>query len=153
MSSSPSITFTIENIGVGNLTINNISIDDNTNFTLIDNTTSPVAEGDSTSFGIVYNPQLIGGHSTTVTINNNDTDEGTYTFTETGTGKNVFILADTLTGHTFEVWSLSFNHDGTQIVSGSWDDRILVRGDPSVFSHRGGYVNVRVLDLTLSLSS
>jgi len=124
--STSAITFTIENTGNADLIINDVSIDDTTNFTLTDNTSSPVIGGDSTSFDITFNPQSYGNYSTTVTIDNNDPDENPYTFTITGTGLNVWTNTHTLTGHTDDVISADFNHDSTQIVSGGYDDTIRV---------------------------
>lgn len=83
-------TFTIHNIGSGNITISNlgtgISITGSPFFTI--NTepalNSTIGSGSSVSFSIDYSPTAVGTHTATVSIDNTDTDENPYTFTIQG---------------------------------------------------------------------
>jgi hypothetical protein len=78
------VTFTIQNLGTGNLTISSATVS-GSDFDI----TSPgvlVAPSGSTTFTIRFDPLAVGGCSAMVTISNSDSNEGTYTFTVTGTG-------------------------------------------------------------------
>ena len=86
-SSSGDVSFTIENTGSLDLTLSSVSLSsgDTGQFTLTDNTTSPVTPTNSTSFDISFDPTAEGSYSATVSIDNNDADENPYTFTINGT--------------------------------------------------------------------
>ncbi len=81
-------TFTIQNIGSGNLTVNNVSISgaDAADFSVISQPTSPIAAGGSTTFVIRFNPSAEGLREASLSIGNNDGDENPYTFNIQGTG-------------------------------------------------------------------
>jgi uncharacterized repeat protein (TIGR01451 family)/CSLREA domain-containing protein len=71
-------TFTIENLGVNNLTV---SIDPvSAPFSLMLAPTSPVAGSGNTTFTIECDASIVGSFSTTISITNNDIDENPYTF-------------------------------------------------------------------------
>ena len=81
-------TFTIQNTGSVNLTVNNPTISGThaADFTVTANPTSPVAGAGSTTFQVTFNPGAAGLRTATVTFTNNDPDEGTYNFSIQGTG-------------------------------------------------------------------
>ncbi len=87
--SSAPVTFTIENNGTGNLTVNSVSLTAGDIFYFsIDDAlmSSPVSPGNSTTFTITFSPIISGERSATVTVDNDDPDEATYTFTVEGYG-------------------------------------------------------------------
>jgi hypothetical protein len=79
------VTFTIHNVGTASLTVSGVT-DNSTHFDTIDDTTSPVSAGGSTTFRVRFDPTSVGVKSGTVSITNNDSDENPYTFTVSGTG-------------------------------------------------------------------
>ncbi len=89
---SVSHTFTIQNLGSANVTLNDpspyITITGSTaDFTLVANPTTPITAGGNTTFTITYDPTTSGTHVATVSIANNDTDEDPYTFLIQGKGE------------------------------------------------------------------
>ncbi|MGB0429412.1 MAG: choice-of-anchor D domain-containing protein [Bacteroidia bacterium] len=90
---SKSRTFTIRNDGASNLSLTgnpivSISGSDASAFTVTQQPASAtIAEGNSTTFSVKFEPLKIGNHIATVTINNNDGDEGIYTFAIGGAGE------------------------------------------------------------------
>ncbi|WP_298346118.1 LamG-like jellyroll fold domain-containing protein [uncultured Algibacter sp.] len=89
---SVSHTFTIENLGTLDLTLDDpspyIVITGSTaDFTLTANPSTPIVAGASTTFTISYDPTTSGTHLATVSIANNDTDENPYTFLIQGRGE------------------------------------------------------------------
>ncbi|MCV6636306.1 choice-of-anchor D domain-containing protein [Candidatus Albibeggiatoa sp. nov. NOAA] len=84
-------TFTIENIGQGNLTLSGSPIvaltgADCSMFSITSQPTSPISSSASSNFTIQYNPTAAATHNCTVSIANDDTNESTYNFAITGTG-------------------------------------------------------------------
>ncbi|MDX2076000.1 MAG: choice-of-anchor D domain-containing protein [bacterium] len=71
-------TFTIENLGVNNLTVSIPALTAPFSVTLAP--TSPVAGSTSTTFTVQCDASTIGSFTTTVSITNNDSDENPYTF-------------------------------------------------------------------------
>ena len=83
--SSPSRTFTIQNLGITNLDITSITIG-NALFTIGSLApASPIPSGGSATFVVTFSPINTGVKNATITINNNDCDEGVYTFAIRGT--------------------------------------------------------------------
>ncbi len=89
---SVSHTFTIENLGSLDLTLDDPSpyiviTGSIADFTLTANPTTPILAGGNTTFTITYDPTTSGTHIATVSIVNNDTDEDPYTFLIQGKGE------------------------------------------------------------------
>jgi len=87
-------TFTIENLGSGNLVISSIILSgpDNAMFSLGDIPTN-IAAGSSANFTVSFTPTALGQKNATVTIVSNDADESNYIFAIRGSG--ICIAADT----------------------------------------------------------
>ncbi|MES2518978.1 MAG: choice-of-anchor D domain-containing protein, partial [Bacteroidota bacterium] len=86
-------TFTIENLGTANLTLNgspqvSISGTNAADFTVTAFPTSPVAASGSTTFQVTFNPSAAGTRTATVSIGNDDSNENPYVFSIQGTGLN-----------------------------------------------------------------
>ncbi len=79
-------TFTVENTGLADLTISNITIGNTTDFAVSAISGTPISAGNSETFTVTFNPQSTGLIATTVTVNNNDANEDPYTFDVQGTG-------------------------------------------------------------------
>ncbi len=82
-------TYTIQNTGSANLTVNSISIGgaDAAMFAAGTLTpSSPIATGNSATFSVTFAPTSGGLKSATVNINSNDCDEAIYDFAVQGTG-------------------------------------------------------------------
>ncbi|MFN8416094.1 MAG: glycosyl hydrolase family 8 [Cytophagaceae bacterium] len=87
-SSSPTVTFTIDNLGTAALNLTGtpkVQVT-GTDF-VVNSTTTAASVGASltTTFTITFTPTSAGAKSATVSIANNDSDENPYTFTVTGT--------------------------------------------------------------------
>ncbi|NOY46907.1 MAG: choice-of-anchor D domain-containing protein, partial [Chlorobi bacterium] len=105
-------TFTIQNLGTTNLTLDGlnpyVTITGNTaDFTLTANPTTPIIAGSSTTFSIMYDPTTAGTHLATVSIANNDSDENPYTFNISGKGD--YCLSNGSTLYDTSVTFVSFN--------------------------------------------
>lgn len=92
-SGSVAHTFTIQNLGSLNLTLDGASpyvvlTGDTADFILTANPSTPISAGNSTTFTITYDPTTTGTHTATVSIDNNDSDEDPYTFNIEGIGEN-----------------------------------------------------------------
>jgi hypothetical protein len=90
-SSSPAVTFTVENSGNAALNLGStpkvmITGTDASLFMVGTQPTSPVAPSGSTTFTIVFTPDSAGDKTAAVTIANDDSDENPYTFSLTGNG-------------------------------------------------------------------
>jgi hypothetical protein len=84
-------TFTIENLGTANLTLDSASpyvtiTGDTGDFTLTANPSTPIAVSGNTTFNITFIPTQSGVRSAIISIANNDSDEDPYTFYIQGTG-------------------------------------------------------------------
>ena len=87
--SGTSQVFTIQNTGIGPLTVSSISITgaNAADFTFIGPAYPyTIAPAGSQTFGILFNPMAAGTRSALVSINNNDLDEAIYDFVIGGTG-------------------------------------------------------------------
>jgi Concanavalin A-like lectin/glucanases superfamily/GEVED domain len=105
-------TFTIQNLGTTNLTLDGlnpyVTITGNTaDFTLTANPITPITAGGSTTFSIMYDPTTAGTHLATVSIANNDSDENPYTFNISGKGD--YCLSNGSTLYDTSVTFVSFN--------------------------------------------
>lgn len=110
---SVSHTFTIQNLGNVNLTLDGGSpfvtisgahIED---FTLTVNPTTPIVAGGSTIFTITYDPVTAGVHNAIISIANNDSDENPYTFMIQGQGE--YCSSNGSTTYDTSVTYVSFN--------------------------------------------
>ncbi|WP_407556777.1 LamG-like jellyroll fold domain-containing protein [Winogradskyella sp. 4-2091] len=78
-------TFTIENLGNSDLNISNISLSNNTDFSIIGASySSPISVSNTTTFTIQYNAVNSNLNPAIVTINSDDLDENPYEFTIIG---------------------------------------------------------------------
>jgi len=82
---STAISLTIENIGKAELTITT-PVNDNGDFAVSTQPTSPVNAGNSTTIGIEFTPSSAGSISGKITVNNNDDDEGSFVINLEGNG-------------------------------------------------------------------
>ncbi|KGL63876.1 choice-of-anchor D domain-containing protein [Polaribacter sp. Hel1_85] len=84
-SGSVTKTFTINNTGLGALTISSVLVSGSTDFSITVNPTSPVAPtSGSTTFDVVFAPTTDGTKEAIISIYNNDDDENPYTFAVQG---------------------------------------------------------------------
>jgi len=109
---SESHTFTIQNQGSTNLTLDDPSpyiviTGDVADFTLTVNPTTPIAAAGITTFTITYDPTTAGSHTATVSIANNDTDEDPYTFLIFGRGD--YCSSNGSTTYDTSITYMSFN--------------------------------------------
>jgi hypothetical protein len=84
-------TFTIDNIGIGDLTLTDsprvtLSGPDVADFTLTSDASTLISTGSQTTFQVTFNPSALGIRQATISIANNDTDENPYNFSIQGTG-------------------------------------------------------------------
>jgi len=99
-------TYTIQNTGTADLTVNTITITgvDATDFTLSGLPTFPstIAAGANQTFTVTFDPSATGNRTATITIANNDSNENPYTFAINGNGTadNIDPLIPTLTNVT-----------------------------------------------------
>ena len=124
--SSPEITFTIENLGTGDLNLTSssdliqISGADAAMFTINQTSVStPIISGASTTFTIIFTPSSVGVKSATISIENTDSDENPYTFSLTSKGMTAP--------------EINVRQDSTNIVSGSgsFDFGVVLVGETS----------------------
>jgi len=88
--SSADISFTIENIGEGNLTFSGSPVvlggTNADQFSITQSSlSSPISGGSSQNFTAKFSPTSVGEKTATLTITSNDSDEGTYTINLKGT--------------------------------------------------------------------
>jgi hypothetical protein len=99
-SSSAAITFTIQNLGTGVLTLTGITKGgSHPNDFTVTQPTSPVAASGSTTFTVTFTPGATGARAATITIANNDSDEASYLIHLSGTG------ATPPTGNSYLLWT------------------------------------------------
>lgn len=99
-SSSAVITFTIQNLGDGVLTLTGITKgSSHPNEFTVTQPASPIAAGGSTTFTVTFTPAATGARSATITIASNDSDEASYLITLSGTG------ATAPTGNSYLLWT------------------------------------------------
>ncbi|MDD3859912.1 MAG: choice-of-anchor D domain-containing protein, partial [Bacteroidales bacterium] len=87
VSTNKDITFTIENLGLENLSLGSATVS-GTNYSLLTNYSSPVTGGSTTTFVIRFTPSSLGVKTGSISIPHNDnTDsENPYVINFTGTG-------------------------------------------------------------------
>jgi hypothetical protein len=92
-SSSTPASFSIENMGKGELTIGNVALisGDTEQFSIDFLPSSPVASGKTTAFEITFSPISSGFFSAVVAVKNNDPDEDPFNFTVKGYGDSVAV--------------------------------------------------------------
>jgi surface protein len=141
-------TFTIENTGVGALTLTGspkvvISGAHAADFTVITQPNYSVFPSSSTTFRVSFDPSVIGLRTATVSIVNNDTDENLYTFAIQGTGTvppRPFITTWDLSKAGSGATQLSFGAAITGAVSYTW--RVLPSGAPVSGSFSGSTATI-----------
>nr|MBI9032179.1 choice-of-anchor D domain-containing protein [bacterium] len=85
-----SVTFTMRNTGLGALTINSVSLEEDVDFILTDTNTYPLdITGNTVQFSVAFNPQTIGELATNIIIN--DATNGDTSIPLTGTGYDAMI--------------------------------------------------------------
>ncbi len=88
-----SMTYTIRNTAPGNLNLTGsprviINGAHAADFTVTAIPSSPIANGNSTTFEITFNPSALGVRNAEISIANNDSNENPYNFSIRGTGTN-----------------------------------------------------------------
>ncbi|MGI2336520.1 MAG: YDG domain-containing protein [Dehalogenimonas sp.] len=106
-------TFTIENIGYANLTLDGapkvvIGGTHQTDFTVSVQPDSPVGAEDTTTFHVTFNPSAGGVRTATISIDNNDGNENPYNFDIQGTGVTSSVIVTYPDGG--ETWSLGSDY-------------------------------------------
>ncbi len=133
---------TAQNTGTGILNVQSISINDATNFTLVDNNTYPMSldSAESMNFEVIFNPEDEGQLSATVSI----TDDLRQVHTMTFTGEGYYATIDAFPfSETFE--SATVPTDWTidpVVASDSWEvasSNIGDHGASTDASGTGGY--------------
>ena len=134
------LTFTIENTGVGDLILDGaplvaISGTHSADYTVTAAPTTPVTGGGSTTFDIEFSPGATGLRTATVTIENNDPDEDPYTFDIEGTGATTNSMSVNFDGTDdyFDMGNSNFTAAFSQITMEAWirtttDAAVFVRG-------------------------
>lgn len=82
------VTFTIENLGAGNLNLGTLTISgvDAAEFSVVSFPSALVSGGGFTTFQVAFNPSSIGLKNAVITVNNDDSDEAVYDFAIQGMG-------------------------------------------------------------------
>ncbi|OJJ19554.1 hypothetical protein BKI52_22365 [marine bacterium AO1-C] len=132
--SSSDITFTIENIGDGSLTLSGtagslvvLGGTNATDFAVTQtNVTSPIAASSNVTFTVKYTASAtIGAASATLTITSNDANEGTYTINLTGTSaSSVTSLPTNLTVGELKVGPIPAENTLNVMVGGAASPKI-----------------------------
>jgi hypothetical protein len=88
---SDTLTYTIENLGFADLTVSGVSIEsaDSATASVSAQPTSPLAQGESTTFDVDYSADADGPFSFDVVIDNDDGDENPYVITVNGTAEGM----------------------------------------------------------------
>ncbi|MCP5501687.1 MAG: DUF1554 domain-containing protein [Leptospiraceae bacterium] len=103
-STSASITFTISNTGMADLTLSaalSLSGANPGDFILTQPGVSNITASSTTTFTLQFVPQGIGQRTASLSISNNDADEGTYiiNLSAIGSGKYIFVSSGTYNGN------------------------------------------------------
>ncbi len=105
MGQNSTISFTVENTGTANLTLDAVPPDlvdisgaDAGDFRVTAQPSPSIMPGSFTTFVLRFTPRRVGIHQAYVSILNNDADKTPYTFTVTGTGQEVSYLLWTQNG-------------------------------------------------------
>ena len=94
-SESQSILVTIQNVGTGDLSVYNSSLQNGTaNFTIVDGFTGVIGPGDSEEIIVEYAPGTYESNTDVLEINSNDSDESTVLVPLGGTGDAPVIIVD-----------------------------------------------------------
>jgi len=89
-SSANTVTFTMRNTGLGTLTVNSVSIDQDTDFIFTDDNTYPLDITNGTAqFTVTFHPLTVGDFTANITIN--DAENGDSVIPLTGTGYDAMI--------------------------------------------------------------
>ncbi len=166
-SSSSAVTFTIENLGTGSLTLSNPSMTSGhtSDFAIstsgISNT---IAAAGSTTFTVTFTPGARGSRSAVLTITDNDSDEGTYTITVKGTTAIVSTIAGsgtatstdgTGTAASFNTpWGITLDTSGNLIVSDYYGHKIrMITTSTVVTTYAGNGIQFNTNGASTSTSS
>jgi len=135
-------TFTILNTDAGTLQLPSLPVATITgpgamNFSLdVANTSHQVANGNSTTFDIIFSPASAGVKSAILTINNNDPDEAPYNINLNGTGTDV--TAPYITQVTSFNQDKAFNEPDTILISVIFNEPVNITGIPELGLNSGG---------------
>ncbi len=89
-SSANTVTFTMRNTGLGSLTINSVSLDQNTDFIISDDNTYPLSiTDDFAQFTVTFHPLTVGDFTGNITIN--DAEIGDTVIPLSGSGYDAMI--------------------------------------------------------------
>lgn len=81
------ITYTINNTGDADLSVTNIGISGDGDFSITTNPgASTITAGNSITFTVTFDPSSAASKTATIQVDNDDADEGTYTFSLQGEG-------------------------------------------------------------------
>jgi PKD repeat protein len=152
--SSLTKTFTVENLGTGDLIINlPISITGSV-FTIENsNLTTTIPSGDSQTFDIVFSPNQGGNYSETLSFETNDCDEGIYNFILNGNTGNEILQADFTTPNPENCLNSVVNFTSTSSFATSyfWDfgpnaiPQTSTEENPSVIYTESGIYDVTLI--------
>jgi len=154
---SKDVTFTIENLGTGTLSLTDtpkvsISGTDASLFAVVSDPTTPIPAGSSSSFVLRFLPTTNGAKSATLTIPNSDATNSNYAVSLSGTGSiqaAIRVWQDGTeiapgtgsysypqTGLTYAAPDITFTikNDGTATLNLTGTPKVQSSGDFSVFS-------------------
>ena len=114
---SPAFDVALSNTGAGYLTVEDITLDDATNFRLHDSAAATLDPGQSTSFAVSFRPSAPGGYSARVTVQTDDPVNPEVTVSLSGTGVE-FALYETITDFTRKLRAVVYSGDGEHLVTG-----------------------------------
>lgn len=95
-------TFSIHNLGNINLNLTGsspyVAVSGSAAFSLSNVPATPVAPGNNTSFGVLFDPASTGTHMATISISNGDCNESPYIFTIQGEGQSCAVSPEICNG-------------------------------------------------------
>ena len=132
VNSTSARTFTIQNTGIGALTISSIA--SSSSKFVISNAPTSIAAGASATFTVTYTSTATGTDNATITINNNDSDEAVYDFAIVGRAINPFITRWNLATAGSAPTQLSFEVATSGTVNYTWQSTTTSAAGSGTFS-------------------
>jgi len=116
------VTFTIKNIGDSNLTLSNVTLANNTAFTIVSSPTTPVTPGSTTNVTLRFTASNATAFTDTLTIVSNDSNNSPFVINLTGKGLNPEINCKINTinlnsGDTYDFGSVATGHSKDIIIT------------------------------------
>ena len=141
--SSGQIVFTILNNGSANLDVSSIAFGsgDSDHFALFGTEPRSVAPGNSTDFGVSFNPKSMGEKSVELRINHNDQENNPTIFALSGTGVAPRISVEGASGEIFHNGLIDF---GTVLTGRIAESEVTI--------HNGGSADLHLTNLPLVVS-